>query len=233
MPINEYFQTQQSNLRQISETAPFSSLFPALDDLYISAFKLLPGTHSRLSALILLICHRSLLSAAALIGQGQSQDAGPITRRAIEAACFAAAVKTNPKLAKGWIEARDRLERWIDRAAGKKPKALKRTTPDIDPAVRPRVDHLMGMLGVLSDTDAHFTPEFLAGIAWDDRCGSTFLNYFDKEPQVRVVVFTSAVHLSILEILDWCFDGAFQSGAADWQVRLNRVAEEGIRWRNG
>lgn len=232
MMIGEYIQAQKDNLTKLSAWEPFRKLFPPVDELYVSAIELVPSGPPPIFGQILLICHKSFLSAAALIGQAQPEDAGAITRRAIEAATFGAASKTNPKQAKEWIESRERLQRWADRLEGKKPKNLNRKPFEIDPNIEPTIDQLKGHLAALSDSTVHFTPEFLSTLAWDNRVASMYLNYFTKEQSElqRVIVFTSATHLIILQVMDWCFDGRFQSDSG-WQTLLGRVANEGLRWQ--
>lgn len=228
MSISEYFDAQKENLRSSSLWEPFVTIFPLVDKLYVDAIRLTPSGPSPLFGQLLLICHKSFLSAASLIGQAQPEDAGPITRRAIEAARFAAATKTNPEKAKEWMASRERLQRWIDRQQGKKPKWLDNKFAEIHPGIKLMIDKLMEMHGVLSDTEVHFTPEFVSRLAWDRRNESMYLNYFTKDPREleRTIVLTSATHLNILEVIDWCFDGALKSNA-DWLTSLNRVRQSG------
>lgn len=113
------------------------------------------------------------------------------------------------------------------------PKKLNLKAHDIDPSIKPLFDQLKGMLGVLSDIDVHFTPEFLSRLSWDKRNESMYLNYFIKEQLEleRAIVLTSATHLTILKVIDWCFDGGFESNS-DWHTLLGRVANEGSRWQS-
>jgi hypothetical protein len=165
MTINGYLQEQKTNLRQSSKWAMFVEIFTLVDKLYVDAIALMPSDRPRLFAKILLICHKSFLSAAALIGQAQPDDAVPITRRAIEAAQFAAAIKTNPQKIQKWAAFENRMRRWRDRREGKKPKSVSPKLGEVDPGIKPTLDKLMQMHGMLSDF-AHFTPEYLFELDW-------------------------------------------------------------------
>jgi hypothetical protein len=137
MTINEYFHEQKKNLRQSLQWMDFVEIFTLVDKLYADAIALMPSDRPHLFGQILLICHKSFLSAAALIGQAQPDDAAPITRRAIEAAQFAAVIKTNSGKIDDWVAFDTRMQRWRDRQEGKKPKWLKPKLGEVDPGIKP------------------------------------------------------------------------------------------------
>lgn len=228
MAINQYFDGQKENLRRSLNWEPFAAIFPLVDKLYVDAIGLMPTDRSPVFGQFLLICHKSFLSAAALIGQAQPDDAGPITRRAIEVARFAAIIKTNPEKVEEWVAFSERARRWADRQEGKKPKSLRVNLGEVHPGVKPTIDDLMQMHGILSDADVHFTPEFFHQLEWDKREESLYLNYFTRDQRVleREIVLTSGTHLRILEVIDWCLDGAFKSNP-DWLRLVGTLKEKG------
>ena len=217
MAINEYFDGQKENLRRSLNWRPFAEVFPLVDKLYVDAIGLMPSDRSPVFGQFLLICHKSFLAAAALIGQAQPDDAAPITRRAIEVARFAAVVKTNPDKAKEWVAFDERMQRWADRQEGKKPKSLWINLGEVDPEIKPVIDDLMQTLGILSDAAVHFTPEYFVELSWEKREDSMYLNYFTKEQRVleREIVQTSGTHLLILEVIDWCL------GPGPWSTTVS------------
>src|SRR5262249_38848466 len=152
--------------------------FDLVDRLYSDAMKLVPAGVTALNIQTLLICHKSFLSAASLIGQAQPEDAGAITRRAIEAVRLAAIFKTIPEKYAEWAAEEERTKRWDDRRAGKKPKKLQFSLPKVHLTIEDIIEDLSAMLGVLSDADVHFTPEFLAQLSWKRDKGSIYLGYF-------------------------------------------------------
>jgi len=228
MAIDKYFEAQKENLRRALRWEPFAEIFPLVDRLYVDAVGLMPRDHSPVFGQFLLICHKSFLAAASLIGQAQPEDAGPITRRAIEVARFAAVVKTNPEKAEEWIAFEERMKRWADRLEGARPKHLRIDLGQVHPRIKPVIDDLMQTLGILSDASAHFTPEFFHELGWEERKEQLILNYFSNDQRVleREIVFMSGTHLQILEVLDWCLDGAFKANP-DWMKLVETLKEKG------
>lgn len=228
MSIEQYFAAQQRNLANALRWGPFAALFPLVDDLYVRAIALTPGDQPAIFGQLLLVCHKSFLSAVALIGQAQPDDAGPITRRAIEAARLAAAIRTDPSTADRWSAYEQRMQRWIDRHAGSKPKVFRPKLGQLDPAIAPVIEELMKMDGTLSDLYVHLTPENLLQLAWESREGTAYLNYFVRDQQAlrRDVILTSGTYLRILLVMDWCLGNAFSSNP-DWRLLLATACERG------
>ena len=89
MSFDGYFAAQQGNLGQIRELPHFKVLIRHVDGLYERSIDALaPDKTQPLYARLLLLCHKSFMSAAATIGRGQPDDAAGVTRRAIEASCL-------------------------------------------------------------------------------------------------------------------------------------------------
>lgn len=210
-----YFQAQKENLAALLRFETFAVLIPPVDRLYKTAIDLVPKEPPHLFGLCLLICHKSFLAAASLVGQAQPDDAGPITRRAIEVVRLAAAVKSDAAVFERWVAFEERMERWKVRMEGEKPKPIHINLDVKHPAV---ID-LMSMWGILSDADVHFTPEYFYGLDWEKRDGTMFLNYFNRDQRTieREIVNLSGSHIRILEVLDWCLNGVFRNNENWWQ----------------
>lgn len=158
---------------------------------------------------LLLICHKSFLLALTLIGQAQPDDAGPISRRAIEAARLALAVKRNPESAMKLAAYEQRMERWQAREKGEKPKTL---SPKFDlPRDHPFLTGLEMQIGILSDSSVHFTPEYFGSQLWIRSEARIELRYFtsDQKTIERDLITLTGIHASILRIFDECLDGSF------------------------
>lgn len=185
-----------------------------MDKLYEVSIGAVPKDKSPIFAQFLLICHKSFLGAATLIGQAQPDDAGPITRRAIEVVRLAAAVKQNSAITKKWVAYEKRMERWKARDEGDKPKPLHIHIP----VEHPLVKNLMDTWGIISDADVHFTPEYFHSLRWEKRGDKMFLHYFTGEqPAIETAIIQLlGSHMTILQVLDECLDGTL-SGNDEWQ----------------
>ena len=224
MSIESYFQAQKENLRSALRFEPFAVLFSIVDELYNISVQAMPSDKSPVFAQFLLICHKSFLAAASLIGQAQPDDAAPITRRAIEVIRLAAAVNEDPANAKAWAAYDQRMKRWQARREGKRPGPL-----HIRLEVKhPLVVELMDRWGVLSDAAVHFTPEYFGTLDWKKGEGTLFLNYFTGDQRVieREIVLLANTHSNILQVVDWCLDGAF-SESAEWARLIDELYEKG------
>jgi hypothetical protein len=233
MSFDEYLQAQDDNLRQVRRLPEFVVLFPLLDRLYQRAFEVfVPANKQQLYfARLMLVCHRALFSATATICRAQPDDAGGVTRRAVEAARTALAVKHDPENFQRWAAADERMERWNARMEGRKAEHL--TISMRHPKGHPTVDWLATQLGVLSDTDVHLTPEFLLSRTWetkDAEAGKMLLKLQYFEPKRRELEDSlnvlAGTHGIILNAFDECFDGAF-SKDAEWSETRGRFARQG------
>lgn len=220
-----YFAAQQGNLDQIRRLPHFLNLIEPISSLYdLSIATIAPDKAIPLYARLLLVCQKALMSAAALIARGQPDDSAGVTRRAIEAACLARAIKHDRANLHEWLSYEVRLARWNARDQGQKPPRL---SPKIaDPPGHRTVEWLRGQLGVLSDGAVHFTPEFFERQDWqiDDKGGGTvglFLQYFEPSQREieRALLALASVSLKILDLFDECFDGAFHSEARWRELR--------------
>lgn len=211
MSIQEYIAAQRANISSISQLPHFSKLGDLTDRLYERAVTLVPKYSPPHFGQLLLICHRSFLSALTLIGQAQPDDAAPISRRAIEAARLALAVRTNPENARKWVAYEKRLERWQARDRGEKPKPL---TPKFDlPCDHPILTELEKHLGILSDSSVHLTPEYFGLQHWIRNETKVELRYFTSDQRVIEcsLITLIGIHASILRIFDECLDSHFFS----------------------
>ena len=224
MGLVDYFQAQKNNLQSALRFEPFAVLFPIIHELYMNSRRLLPQDKSPVFGQFLLICHKSFLAAASLVGQAQPDDAAPITRRAIEVIRLAAAVKEDPARAKQWAAYEERTRRWKDRGEGKKPKPL-HISLEVN---HPLVKGMMQTWGILSDASVHFTPEYFGSLSWRKEDTSIFLNYFTNDQRVieREIILLVGTHATILRVLDWCLDAAF-SRDGEWNRLMGQAFEKG------
>ena len=191
-----------------------------MDELYEISIGAVPKDKSQVFARFLLICHKSFLSAATLIGQAQPDDASAVTRRAIEVVRLAAALLNDPTIADKWGAYEKRIERWKARDEGEKPKPLHVPIP----VEHLLVKQLMDTWGILSDADVHFTPEYFQTLRWEQRNDRMFLHYFSAEQhtiEVAIIQLLGA-HMMMLRILDECLDGAF-SATEEWRKTRDAI----------
>ena len=230
--MDEFIECQRATLDQIRQWPHFRDLIGAADAVYRWPMSAAPQTNApAIFARILLICHKSLLSAATLIARGQPEDSTGITRRALEAAQVALAIKINDANAQEWTAYQERHDRWLKRQQNERPRPFRVRFADV------RGDALMERigthLGILSDASVHFTPEFYSSLDWEvrrtsDGNGEIFLNYFRKSRREIEFQFIqlSTAHLTILEALDRCYDGRFRQDA-DCRARLAELFDRG------
>jgi hypothetical protein len=86
----------------------------------------------------------------------------------------------------------------------------------------------MQMHGTLSDLSAHFTPEYLFDLDWEKHEQGLYLNYFTREQSTleRQIILTSGTNRRILEVIDWCLDGAFKLDP-DWFRLVGTLRKRG------
>lgn len=225
MSIEDYIRAQRSNIESISKLPHFSVFGQLVDTLYNNAVSLVPKDSPPHFACLLLLCHKSFLSSITLIAQGQPEDAAAITRRAIEIAQVALAVKAKPVNAEKWVAFEKRMARWQARDRGEKPKNL---YADLDlPSDHQILNELKKQLGILSDAHIHFTPEFYGSQHWVHSPGRIKLRYFTSDQRVieRELITLTGIHASILRIFDECFDHAF-FGNSDWVQTWTTLEEK-------
>ena len=115
-----------------------------------------------------MLSHREFLVGCNLLQCGLPLDAGANTRRAIEIARLALAIKRDRANAESWMQSEKRQARWDAWQAGERPKNLPPLQwPEIDndPLFAPLKDYF----GMYSDTFVHFTPEFIGQQQFDER----------------------------------------------------------------
>ncbi len=214
--MDRFIEARRANLDGSRRNPYFKDLIGSINAAYKVAIRSVPSEgYPTTFGRILLICHKSLLSAAMLILERQPEDSVAITRRAVEAAKTALAIKLDGENAERWTAFQERHERWLARQKGEKPKHFKVQLK----AVRgdPLIDTMDLFLGVLSDASVHFTPEFYDSLDWQWKTlgegkGEVHLNYFhtnDREIE-RQFITLGAVHGRILDAFDRCFDGRFR-----------------------
>ena len=228
MSLDEYVATQQKNLDAIKESPHYSQLIQTVDHLYRTTLDLGPVHCPRVCfGKMLLMCHKSLLSAATLIARGQPEDSAPITRRAIEIGHLAIAVHLDPENYVRWLDVEHRMARHEARLKGERPKNEPAHKWGKEVIGHPLLSDLRTFLGMVSDSDAHFTPEFEGNLAWSEQLSpemdlSIQLSYFDTTMRTIHCAFLNlaAIHLRLLDVFNACFkDGLEQDGG--WRLVKN------------
>jgi hypothetical protein len=218
--FQEYIDAQRKNLKSALKFELFGATCPEMDKLYEVSIGAVTKNKPPVFARFLLICHKSFLGAATLIGQAQPDDSGPITRRAIEVVRLAAAIKQDSAIAEKWGAYEKRMERWKTRYKGDRPKSLNIHIPVEHPLVR----QLMDTWGIISDTDVHFTPEYFLTLRWDKQGDKMFLHYFTGEQRTieSAIIQLLGTHMMMLQILDECLDGALSEND-QWEKIRDKI----------
>lgn len=211
---------QAHNLSEVRQLPEFA-LVEQVAELYERSLEARPRDPDLRFLQLLIICNHALLSCAGLIARAVPGDAIPITRRAIEAACLAAAIKADPANYDRWLAGEERMKRWRDRDQGIRPKS------HVGGVQYPAtVNELRALLGILSDAGAHLTPEFISTqhvrIERDATPARVYIGYFEtSQPELeRALLYLGSVHLKILDdVFVSVFDGAFHRHAAWVQLR--------------
>src|SRR5258705_4170630 len=187
MSLDESISHDHYNLEQILAGLPHvRGLMEKLDDLYDRARNLMPpvGDESKLICTqCLTLCHKGLLGAAATIGRRHPDDAGPVTRRVIEAAALSISVKHDVA----------NVERWKAEDKIKYPE-------------HPTLEELRKFKGALSDVVVHYTPGFVARRPWkhEVKDGLDFMGFAYSEPHMHVIADAfatlSAIHLRVIAL---------------------------------
>jgi len=213
--MDEFIKAQIANLEIGRRNRFFEHLIPAADAAYRAAISCVPRDATPMFGRITLIGHKALLSAAVLIAKLLPEDSVGITRRALEAARFALAMKINPENAFEWTAYQQRHDRWLQRQQGQKPQPF--TPHFIDVRDDAQYDEIGRLLGILSDASVHFTPEFYTSLNWQVRRtsetdGEIHLEYFQNSVRdvERHFMTLGVAHTTILMVLDRCYDGRFQ-----------------------
>jgi hypothetical protein len=230
----DYFAAQQANLEHLRRLPQYIRLLLPLEALYRQATDLVPPDTRPIFGRLLLLSHRSFLSAGALALRALPDDAEAVTRRAVEAARLALAFKHDPVNIERWLAEEQRTERWRRRQANERPDrdglrlGIKYPTDEIS-------ETLGKLLGMLSDSAVHFTPEFLDRQSWRkvDEGGETVelrLGYFtdDQASVESSLSHLAADHFLCLKAFDMCFDHAFSRNTR-WRMLLEQTRVAGSR----
>lgn len=226
--IEKFLENDEYNLQEVRTRLPyFTELMPYVHHLYSRSIELIPRAaeaQTLLFAESLLLCHKGFLCAAATIGRRHPEDAAPITRRAIEVASLAVAVKSDPANFEKWQAYEARIKRWAERRAGKKPRTF---YPDIKYSAYPRLNGLRGYMGILSDAFVHYTPEFTAGQDWKKVAhgdgGYLELPYLTTDQAVieQQLFLLGGIHIQILDLFAECFDYVFAKDSEWASIRAD------------
>lgn len=231
MPIDDFTRAAWKNFATFSAHPMYARGVRALDAAYEAAITSLPSEgYPVIFGHLLLVCHKHMVAAANLIATCLPEDSAGITRRAVEAAKVATAIRLNEANTEAWLSFAARNDRWTRRQSNEKPGPFHVSFEDIkgdDDS-----EALSYYIGVLSDAYVHFTPEYYSTLSWevtsytDREGGQIFLNYFQADTQSieRHFILLMAVHGKILQAFDRCFKGQI------YQTPLFKVALDHL-WR--
>jgi hypothetical protein len=151
--------------------------------MYDTAGILASKKHSHTLVRLMMICRREFLTAQSQVIRGLPLDAHANTRRAVEAAKVALAVKRNRANAEEWLKTDVRQRRWDARQQGQKPEHLPSARfPELDQ--EPLLAYLQQYYGMASDMYIHFTPEYLGR------------QTFTQTPQSDGIVFVELAYIA-------------------------------------
>jgi hypothetical protein len=231
MSLNDYVAAQQRNLKAIRESPHYSQLIETVDRLYRVTLDLCPVHCPRVCfGKMLLVCHKSLLSAATLIVRGQPEDSAPISRRAIEVGHLAVAVHLDSQNYIRWLDYEKRMARNEARLRGERPKNDPGHKWGKEVLEHPLLSDLRTFLGMLSDHYSHFSPEFEGNLQWSESIvaeGQTIqLEYFDTGKRTIHLAFINlaTVHLKLLDIFNACFKDKLQTNYGWLSLRSHALA---------
>lgn len=231
MPIDQFTDAVRENFQTFSAHPFYTQGVRALDAAYEAAIWSLPGQgHPQIYGRLLLVCHKHMVSAANLIAACLPEDSAGITRRAVEAAKVATAIRLNDANTEVWLSFQERNDRWVRRQSDEKPKPFHVKFEDMKGDEFSEA--LDKYIGILSDAYVHFTPEFYSTLGWevtvheDREGGRIFLNYFQSNTREieRHFILLVAVHFKILQALDKCVQGHL------YQQQTFRIAADDL-WR--
>jgi hypothetical protein len=235
--MDKFIQAQKDNFDRGCQGEIFRGLVGTLDQAYLTIIDRHNSDTPQIFGRLLLICHKSMLAAATLIAQSQPDDSVGITRRAVEAAKVALAVKLNDDNAQQWVSFQERHDRWIRRQENERPRPFHVQFKDLKGDLV--VEDLDRFLGILSDAYVHFTPEYYCSLDWDERRepdggGAIFLHYFHRDAREveQHFITLAAVHGVILRAFDRCFDGGISSDS-EMFAAVNEFRKFGKRVNDG
>ena len=161
MGLAEFMHAQAVNAEEFSRAPHFASLVPLVDRMYLTASTLAAnGKRSPTLLKLLWLAQRDFLVAASQIQRALPFDSHANTRRAVEIARVALALKRNLKNADRWLNEEVRQRRWDARQSGRKPEWMPPVRfPELDN--EPLLTQLGEYFGIASDAYLHFTPEYL------------------------------------------------------------------------
>jgi hypothetical protein len=222
MSLTEFLDAQAKHAESLGQSPHFASLVPLVDRMYRIASEIAASTGPLTAAKLLILCHREFLISATQIQRALPFDSHANTRRAVEIAKIALALKRNLNNVEKWLQEDVRRRRWDARREGRKPERLppvQLIELDEDPLWVP----LREYFGVASDVYVHFTPEFLGQqpfsiSASEEGKQILFLGYFAQEQDIfSHAIMLCGLHIRILLVFDAVFEGHITEDAG-WRL---------------
>jgi hypothetical protein len=232
--LDEFIEAQGRNLAQAWSLPVVGELIVPFVALYEQSKDLIPGSAAPYYGHLFLLCERSFLSAVSQILRLVPDDSAGSTRRAVEMARVALAVKHNRTNYDVWLAYEERMARWESRGRREKPRPV---SPKYDfPEEHNVLAQLSQALGTLSDLAVHFTPEFLAHLQPKaEKQTETYVTmsvpfFVTDRPRLFLdLMYCIAIHGFILTAFDECFEWAFRRDGA-WVTEFDRLATVAESW---
>lgn len=229
--FTEYVAAQFNRTTLFLRDPNFSSVVAAIDAAYENVRGNAQGVAKGL-ARVFLASHQAMFSSAACIARGVPLDGVAASRRALEGARIALAIKLDRQNAERWISFEQRMARWAARNAGEKAPKLNLRYEVLD---GDELGKQLGLLvGIFSDAAVHFTPEFFSRLDFQDRAGGkkTYSDYLqaDDSQIAGHLASLAAAHLLILRALDRCCDGGF-TALPEFRQCIRRITTAALEMR--
>ena len=222
-----FLRVQNDHIKVNLASEQFKALIPPVNEAYEAARLEVSKEVDLTTIQLLLLCHRSFLLAVSLIAGGHPNDAGSVTRRAIEMAKIAFALVYDSENFDRWVNYNVRSGRWAAWSADKKPPRL--FTDLKFPKPHSLLDALGKEEGMYSDMGVHCTPEFIAHYPFEQQEKQLFLSYFvaDRDHLNRSLRISVATHLQILQLFNETLRGALDRSAR-WVEAMGKIAAAGL-----
>jgi hypothetical protein len=225
--FREYCDRANARLSESLGDPDFANLVSVVDCAYLAA-RNAPDV-SAMNASFGLLCHQALFNAALLIGCGLGLEAASVSRRALEVAKIALAVKLDPSNLEAWQAFEERTGRWANRRQGIRPRSF---TPNLAALAQNRsIQSIGNFIGIISDAAVHFTPEMLSRMKFKaaSEAGTIYLSYLEPDhvAVARDLAMLGAVHKLILSTLSESCDSSFERVEGYLQA-MRRISEVGI-----
>jgi hypothetical protein len=220
--VHSFLWEQERHLHRNLPSPQFSAFVPVIEGAYEAAR--FPEPLDLFVWQLFGVCHRALLLAVSIIARGAPDAASGSTRRALEAARLAFAVKYRPENATAWAAYDERRARWTARDEQRKPPPV--SPKLILPPSHPLLEEVGKWIGMLSDSWVHLTPESLGDHELQQKPGMVLHPFFqtDRDELDRALRSTVASHVLVHKLFNEALGGAFTRQPV-WCHAMNTISQ--------